>query len=484
MSTQAVKELSVATHTAMDFLGYSKEMIKSRAEIVKHLYSIFSNKLQNLIPWLHFDSMIAGSIGDGIAKLCESDIDFILVFRNFLCLDNAQVESKLCIIQTITEDSPPGYTKLNPLKMNSNIIAKFLFDFTTEYDLCSGQVFLESTSMRNLFEKCINTRSSNIAYDGTYREFRKQQGPSVPSTLHVRIPLMPHINMSCDTDFVTALPYISSSVLDSWSKRDRYWPPQSVCQDIIETEAYVVPVGATCSENQNYEWRISFTTAESILVSHLHPALLKVYILFKMVNKYLIKPNCDILSSYIIKNVVFWVSERIDTRTCYSPERFIDFLLQALSFLLNCLHSKCLPNYMMQERNLLLGKGKPCDITKLKCIISNLLDTGGFFIIRIEKLRVKILSVGNCFTDARRFSEIRDKFEIMLLRMYIDMTTKLAPEKAFQSSFIHDAMFEMFKDPLLLDFLFTLMNFLNLDIISSITNPQQIWKAINDFLFP
>jgi hypothetical protein len=272
------------------------------------------------------------------------------------------------IIQTITADSPPGYTKLNPLKMISNMIAKFLFDFTTEYDLCSGQVFLESTSVRNLFEKGINTLSSNFAHDGTYREFRKQQGPSVPFTVHVRIPLMPYLDISCDVDLVIALPYISSPVLDSWSKRDRYLLATTVCLS-------------------------------------------------------------------------------------------------------------------RQERNLLLGKGKPCDITQLKYIISNLLDTGGFFIIMIEKLKVKIVSIGNCLTGARRFSEIRDKFEIMFLRMNIDIGTKVTHEIFFQSSFLYDVGFEVAKDPLVIDLILTVMKFLNLDLISLITNPQQTWKAIKEFLF-
>jgi hypothetical protein len=185
----------------------------------------------------------------------------------------------------------------------------------------------------------------------------------------------------------------------------------------------------------------------------------------------------------MIKNVMFWVSEHIEPSTCYSPERLLDLLLQALAFLLSCLHSKFLPNYMIQERNLLLGKGKPCDITQLKCIISNLLDTGGFFIFRIEKLKVKILSIEKCLTDAKRLSEMKDKFEMMFLRIGIVITTKLSREEICQSSFIYDVMFEIIKDPVCLDVILTLMKFLNLDLISLITNPQQIWKAISDFLF-
>ncbi|XP_060559987.1 uncharacterized protein LOC132720025 [Ruditapes philippinarum] len=483
MSAQAVKKLSVTTNTTMDLLGFSEEMIKSRGEIVKQLVSIYTDKLQTFGPCIKMDCMVTGSAGEGISVLGKSDIDLIEIFRNFLCLDNAQVESELCMIQTITADSPPGYTKLNLLKMNSNIAAMGLLGVIAEYDLRSGQVLLHSTCIRNLFEIVRNTLGPYLEKDGAKTELRKQEGPSVPSTYHLRMPLMSWLDASCDFDFVIALPYISSTVLDSWRKRDRFWPPQSVCQDIIDTEAYVVPVGASCSENQNYEWRISFTTAENRLVSHLNPMLLKIYILFKMVNKYLIKPKSDILTSYMIKNVMFWMPERIGPGSCNSSERLINFLLQALAFLLNCLHSKFLPNYMIQERNLLLGKGKPCDITQLTCIISNLLDTGGFFIIRIEKLRVKILSIEKCLTDAKRFSEMRDKVEIMLLRMNLGILTKLSPEKFCQSSFIYDAMFEMFKDPLFFDVLFTLMKFLNLDMISLITNPQQIRKAINDVLF-
>ncbi|XP_060573195.1 uncharacterized protein LOC132731098 [Ruditapes philippinarum] len=479
MSTQAVKELSVATHTAMDFLGYSEEMIKWRAEIVKHLTSTVNNKLQNLIPYIGFNCMVAGSVGDGIAKLHESDIDVIQVFRNFLCLDNAQVESELCIIQTITADSPPGHTRLNPLELDSNTAAMGLLCFVTEYDLSRGQVFLVSTCVRNFFESGCKALIPYFQLHGTNRELREQQGPSIPSTLHLKIPLMPHIIMACDADFVMGLPYIPSALFDPWIKRDRYWPPQSVCQDIMDTEAYVVPVGASYSENQIYEWRISFTTAESILVSNLNPVLLKVYIIFKMVNKYLIKPNCNILSSYMIKNVMFWVSEHSEPSSCNSPERLINLLQLALAFLRNCLHSKFLPNYMIQERNLLLGKGKPRDFSQLKCIISNLLDTDGFFVMEIEKVKTQIFS----FRDSKQLSEMRDAFEIVHMKMHINILNKLSLENMFQPSLLYDVALEMYKNPLFFDLMFKLMNFAKLDIGSCIANPGQFFKVITNVLF-
>ncbi|KAH3725151.1 hypothetical protein DPMN_050984 [Dreissena polymorpha] len=57
------------------------------------------------------------------------------------------------------------------------------------------------------------------------------------------------------------------------------------------------------------EWRICFIYAELKLTENLNECQYKTYILLKIINREVLHPICSDMSSYIMKNVAFWIVE-------------------------------------------------------------------------------------------------------------------------------------------------------------------------------
>ena len=99
---------------------------------------------------------------------------------------------------------------------------------------------------------------------------------------------------------------------------------------------------------------------------------MKVYILLKIIAKHLLKPICDHMTSFIMKNVSFWLAEMKPVEE-FNPDLLIDRLMDALTILRESIQAKQLKYYMIPERNLFTGK-----ITDIQQFV--LLDTLAQFI--------------------------------------------------------------------------------------------------------
>ena len=107
-------------------------------------------------------------------------------------------------------------------------------------------------------------------------------------------------------------------------------------------EGYVVPVGHKFSKHKDNEWRISYTTAEKKLVRSMNGVQVKVYV----VQKDRLKPVCKNFSSYMVKNLVFWLLE-MTSISDFTPETLVDRILSAFYYLQQCLEFKYLPCYII-----------------------------------------------------------------------------------------------------------------------------------------
>ncbi|XP_053379537.1 uncharacterized protein LOC128548510 [Mercenaria mercenaria] len=72
-----------------------------------------------------------------------------------------------------------------------------------------------------------------------------------------------------------------------------------------------------------------------------------------MLVKHELKPICANITSYIVKNVIFWVFEKRSGTV--QRNEFVEILLLTLVYLKDCICFGCLPNYMIPSRNLLRG---------------------------------------------------------------------------------------------------------------------------------
>lgn len=286
------------------------------------------------------------------------------------------------------------------------------------------------------------------------------------------------------------MPYRSSSFLKTWKKRNRnhQWPAQDVIHEISTTEGFVVPVGHKNSDEQNFEWRICYTIAEQILVSHFNSVQTKLYILLKMIFKQVVNPQCGLISSYLVKNIVFWVCEGNEP-TCFTPDKLVDLLMNSLAFLLLCLHSNFLPNYMIPSRNL-LGKINPYEKKKLTNILRDLLREGAPIILRLPKIRLMthiILSapeLGNTFFKWR--DTVEKYFISLYLYFFLIHLNNPAMTRELEDNISDDLLSVFMRDTCFLELIFSLLSLLHVDSLQICTNPSRVTErlllALSSFL--
>ncbi|KAH3770882.1 hypothetical protein DPMN_172179 [Dreissena polymorpha] len=178
---------------------------------------------------------------------------------------------------------------------------------------------------------------------------------------------------------------VQREVLADWAKRRRPfgWPCADVINDVINLDAQLVPVGCKGSINRGMEWRICFIYGELKLTDTLNECQYKLYILLKMINKELLHPICSgEMSSYIMKNVTFWVVET-HSQEIFRYEHPMHVLQIALKFLQTALVDNNLPYYMIPERNLLVGRTTEKERTGLISKIEELINEGERIIYRL-----------------------------------------------------------------------------------------------------
>jgi hypothetical protein len=121
--------------------------------------------------------------------------------------------------------------------------------------------------------------------------------------------------------------------------------------EIKESPLFVVPVGLAGSKEEELQWRVSCTLAERLLVRSFNDAQIKAYTAMKMILKHVLKPVCEYITSYQVKNVMFWVSEK--NNNILRITNFIEIVLEAIDFLKQSLEVRCLQHYFVLSKNLM-----------------------------------------------------------------------------------------------------------------------------------
>ncbi|XP_045163693.2 uncharacterized protein LOC123528013 [Mercenaria mercenaria] len=318
------EQFSSLLNSTLDTMGYSIENISLRAQLSKTVLRMCSEKCTE-----HFGLKLlsAGSKAEGVSLIFASDEDAMLVYTDCICVDFGDIENGIYVIRKHLDDSPPGYIKLRPLgAQNETLLPLNLFSM---YVPNLGIVLLSSMCFRNYLTLIY---SKIIPYLGMVTKVSKVSGPALALTLN-RCFLDDVYSADGDADIVPALPYYSSSILEQWKERRRLyqWPSSETIKDVSSTEGYVVPVGHKQSEEQNFEWRVCYTTGEQKLLGSLNEVQMKLYVLLKMINTSIIKASVDCVSSYMIKNIVMWVSENCRTGI-FTPNNLSRLVLQSLAF--------------------------------------------------------------------------------------------------------------------------------------------------------
>ncbi|XP_060607770.1 uncharacterized protein LOC132759914 [Ruditapes philippinarum] len=394
---------SVLISNLLDYKGYGGRMLSIR----RKMQSSYADDMNKKSSWFEFSTIIVGSKAEGLSGPLENDSDIMKVLKDTVCKEHftsvtyeREHQFKLAL-----DHSRPGYSLLQTIQIcNSVWTATLLYESMVE--LAPNTLYLSSEFLKNKIKALIIDGLCKMPRSQEFVNIHNEtQGPSIV------------FDSPGLTDTVTALRCECPSYLSAWLCRERnyQWPPIAVVREVSNLDSHVVPVGHTASCFQFLEWRICFTKGEIRLVHSLNDCLIKVLILLKQIAKVTLKPLSKDMSTYLMKNVVFWLAE-LNDYDCFTQYALIVALKKALAYLKHFVVTNNFPSYMIPQRNLLEGKLTHSQRIKICMRIDSLLKEGPHMVLKIAKIRT---AISMCYKSPTVFSRISMKLHEIHIILYL-----------------------------------------------------------------
>ncbi|XP_045170248.2 uncharacterized protein LOC123532749 [Mercenaria mercenaria] len=393
----------------LDRLGYSYNMIKYRQRMFADADRYCNSRYHIRVT--------TGGKGEGTTLYYESDVDYMFVARDVICADHPREfchQRNTTLIQTDQLDTAPGYTTLKLSKLNGKCYKP---------SIKSALLFSDTNA------KYVSSDRFTLAVKQFVRRWRIRSG----ITSHVRHgPSNPSSFRHLMVDNIRCFKCVCPDILKRWVLRHRPhgWPSPKDVQTISRLDGHVAPVGMKESTNAYMEWRICYTLAELYLMKHLNETQLKVYIILKKVSKSAFQPICKDITSYLMKNVFFWVCE-IKGVEKFVPHALTERIIDCLKYLNQCLNENYLPSYMIPDRNLFAGKLDMHQRKQVSDLLVTFLDGGKMFLI-CDKLRNGMVIMYKNPEILREFGERRDNLEILVLIKTLIISMFYRPGKSLK----------------------------------------------------
>ena len=161
-----------------------------------------------------------------------------------------------------------------------------------------------------------------------------------------------------------------------WLSRRRIhgWPSKELIKQCKSLGFIVVSACHPASDEQQFQWRISFSHQERLLVTQFNSVQLKCYILLKIIKKELIKQYIkeDTLTSYHLKTCILYILENTP-RELWVPENLVGCLIMCLRQIHLWIRDEKIPNYFIPGENMLDRITKPELRRKLAVRINRIL---------------------------------------------------------------------------------------------------------------
>ena len=177
------------------------------------------------------------------------------------------------------------------------------------------------------------------------------------------------------------------SSASSWIDRCRFWPEKEVVSTIVSDGCHFVPIGNPqgLEAYKNKEWRISFSLAEQKLVYTMNHCQFLVYGLLKIFLKEVINnlsdETKDLLCSYHMKTVVFWVIQE-NTVPFWCPQNLLAGFWVCFKLLLKWVYEGVCPNFFIPRNNMFLSKVHGSAQTNLFLKMHHLYEQGLAYLLQ------------------------------------------------------------------------------------------------------
>ncbi|XP_052085584.1 uncharacterized protein LOC127723128 [Mytilus californianus] len=279
----------------------------------------------------------SGSLAEGL-DLPGSDMDVMYVMNDIEVIDNIKnIEKPIhhTALYMETDVNHPGFARLRMVSGPNGLCPRELCSRCPPGTCTNTQFYFPIHNVLDLARK-------NYSYMKPY-----VHGPCI--TDH---------NQTIDIAYCIRSKYLPNNAI-AWASRHRWqWPSDFVIDRIIKYGCLLVPIGPKTLSNNKLFWRISFSVAEKILVHSFNFTQYLCYGLLKLTLKCIVNTNNDVkdlLCSYFLKTVLFWVSEESDIDTFQLSKLYYCFSL-CLDKLMSWVNSCYCPNYFIPEHNMFLGK--------------------------------------------------------------------------------------------------------------------------------
>ena len=189
-----------------------------------------------------------------------------------------------------------------------------------------------------------------------------------------------------------------------WLSRRRIhgWPSKELIKQCKSLGFIVVSACHPASDEKQFQWRISFSHPERLLVTQFNSVQLKCYILLKIIKKELIQQEIkeDTLTSYHLKTCMLYILENTPSEL-WVPENLVSCLIMCLRQIHLWIRDEKIPNYFIPEENMLDRITKPelrrklaeridwilkCEIRDVLCNLQT--DNIGFY-LGIYPIRIR-----------------------------------------------------------------------------------------------
>ena len=351
--------LSLYTDALLNEYGFSAERIRERIVCMDKCSAAKTISNQRIIQRDDIIKTFVGSQREGTGLDGINDTDVLQIYTSVRCVEEditLNVDNNLVVFQLDGERCPPGHFFLE--LYNPSCQSRQLDELSHALVKVNSKTFLSSEKFMN---KIDDVFASSTGCIGRSTHYMNRKGPSIPKytedLVFKWVVKYLNITMTREIDFVRGFPCHCLSVLKRWKDRVRQyeWPSKEELYIVAKLPACVVPVGEKESEQEHLQWRLCFTLAEIHLIKSMNNTQTKVHVLLKLIAKHYLNPECEDITSYVVKNVILWLAEETPLEK-FQPRYLLDRLTDALIYLRESIQQKELYNYMIPEKNLFKGK--------------------------------------------------------------------------------------------------------------------------------
>ena len=291
-----------------------------------------------------FSRYMVGSYVEG-THITDSDQDILYIWENVTICQNVEESHRHdgAVFVMERSNSPPGYTKLKLVEKQTaeeNIVIgrNSIKDVVDETDM--GK-YLSNTKVIELFAQYLREKRFDLNIE--------RNGPCVTAK---------------NVDFAQGFELCSitdegNQWLDKMdaSEMERIWPSPLIIGKIKKLKCHVVAVGGPdqCSPDSSLNMRCSYTLWEKELVSSFHDVQFFCFLYLKMLKGKELKKISKDVSSFHIKNIVFWESIEC-SQDLFHFKNLRILIKQCLVRLQTAVKMKRLSHFIDRDRNLFESK--------------------------------------------------------------------------------------------------------------------------------